>query len=207
MAVHVAVVDDGSVAIRGAAGVLRDSGHYSYVGSFDTVDQVTISPTEPAVLVTDPFSGTASNLSALSSLPGHVVALVMSAATQPETVRQALQAGVRGYVGKEVDVPSLLAAVNVVGAGGIYLGGSLNNLLMRCLDVQETVAPATPEALTPRERDVLVMVARGLTHKQIGTRLGLSKATVDTYVHRVRQKVGSVNKAGLTRFAMDLNLL
>lgn len=207
MAVQVAVVDDGSVAIRGAVGALRDSGRYSYVGSFGAVDQVAIPPTDPAVLVTDPFSGTDSSLSALSSLPGHVLALVMSAATQPETVRQALQAGVRGYVGKEVDVPSLLSAVNVVGAGGIYLGGSLNNLLMRCLDVQETATPATSEALTPRERDVLVMIARGLTHKQIGNRLGLSKATVDTYVHRVRQKVGSVNKAGLTRFAMDLNLL
>jgi two-component system, NarL family, nitrate/nitrite response regulator NarL len=207
MKVKVAVVDDGSVAIRGAAGALRDSDHYAFMGVFDTVERVTVPPAEPAVLVADPFAGTDSSLNALTMLPGHVAALVMSAATQPETVRQALQAGVRGFVGKEVDVSSLLAAVNVVGAGGIYLGGSLNNLLMRCLDHQETVAPATPEALTPRERDVLVMIARGLTHKQIGNRLGLSKATVDTYVHRVRQKVGSVNKAGLTRFAMDLNLL
>ena len=61
--------------------------------------------------------------------------------------------------------------------------------------------------LTARERDVLVMVARGLTHKQIGTRLNLTKATVDTYVHRIRQKVGAVNKAGLTRIAMQLRLL
>jgi DNA-binding NarL/FixJ family response regulator len=204
MAVQVAVVDDGSVAIRGAAGALRESGDYFYVGSFPTVDEVDIPQTGPTVLVADPFSGTESSLSALSSLPGHVVALVISAATQPQIVRQALQAGVRGYVGKEVDVPSLLVAVSVVGAGGIYLGGRLNDMLMRCLDVQETV---TPEGLTSRERDVLAMIARGLTHKQIGNRLGLSKATVDTYVHRVRQKVGSVNKAGLTRFAIELNLL
>jgi DNA-binding CsgD family transcriptional regulator len=61
--------------------------------------------------------------------------------------------------------------------------------------------------LTRRERDVLVMVAQGLTHKQIGTRLSLSKATIDTYIHRVRQKVGSGNKADLTRLAMDLGLI
>jgi DNA-binding NarL/FixJ family response regulator len=204
----VALVDDRSVAIRGVAAALCDCDQVTFVGSFASLDQVAIpNAGGQVVLVTDPFSGADPGLNALSSLPEHIIALVVSAATQPDRVRQALQAGVRGYVGKDIDVESLLAAVNVVGTGGIYLGGALNNLLVRYLDDHEDRVPVTSDGLTPRERDVLVMIARGLTHKQIGNRLGLSKATVDTYVHRIRQKVGSVNKAGLTKFAMDLNLL
>ena len=51
------------------------------------------------------------------------------------------------------------------------------------------------------------MIAQGMTHKQIGTRLNLTKSTVDTYVYRLRQKLGGGNKAQLTRLAIDLHLL
>jgi two-component system nitrate/nitrite response regulator NarL len=207
MSINVAVVDDGSVAIRGAVDVLRGCHLYCFAGAFPTLAEAVSGQvgTEPVVLVLDPFTAPNGSLAEVPTVPGHVTMLIMSASTQPATVRQALHAGARGYIGKEADVATLLAAVSAVGVGGMYLSRQLNDVLMKSLDGVEGAVPVAD--LTPRERDVLVMVAQGLTHKQIGTRLMLSKATVDTYVHRVRQKVGSVNKAGLTRFAMDLNLL
>jgi two-component system nitrate/nitrite response regulator NarL len=208
MTIKVGVVDDGSVAIRGAVEVLRRSEHYCFVGEFDGMARIpAVSEAEPVVLVADPFAGPGASLTDMASVPRPFAVLVMSACTQRGTVRQALQAGARGYIGKEVGVSTLLAAISAVGVGGIYLGGSLNDVLIKHLDGTDAGPPVTMTGLTPRERDVLVMVAQGLTHKQIGTRLRLSKTTVDTYVHRVRQKVGSVNKAGLTRFAIDLGLL
>ncbi|HEX5598091.1 MAG TPA: response regulator transcription factor [Micromonosporaceae bacterium] len=158
------------------------------------------------VLLMDPFSQADVGLDDVPNVPKQYSVLVMSACTHPGTVRQALQLGVSGYISKAVDTATLLDAISAVGVGGIYLGQPVNDLFG-----EDAAAPSPPRAalekLTPRERDVLVMVAQGFTHRQIGSRLQLSKATVDTYVHRVRQKVGPVNKAGLTRLAMELGLL
>jgi DNA-binding NarL/FixJ family response regulator len=206
MTIRVAVVDDGSVAFRGAADVLRGCHPYPFAGAFPAIEEA-ISE-HPAggrvVLVLDPFARADDSSAAVPTVPGHVAMLIMSAMIEPATVRQALHAGARGYIGKEADVTTLLAAVSALGVGGMYLDCGLSDIFVKHLDGTPGAPPAD---LTPRERDVLIMVAQGLTHKQIGTRLMLSKATVDTYVHRVRQKVGAVNKAGLTRFAMNLKLL
>lgn len=211
MGIDVLVVDDGSVAIRGAIDALRETSLCSFRGTAPTIEQARWdgSASGQLVLVADPFVDAGRCLNAVTAAASRAAVLVMSSATQPELVRQALCAGARGYLGKEVNVSTLLAAVSAIGVGGIYLGGSLSEVLREPPDIVAATVPAppSPNGLTPRERDVLVMVAQGLTHKQIGTRLRLSKATVDTYVHRVRQKIGSVNKAGLTRFAMDLDLL
>jgi DNA-binding NarL/FixJ family response regulator len=206
--IAVAAIDDGSLAMRGAVEVLRSHSPFSFAGVFTTVrDLKPRHHKDPVVLLVDPCLDSDVEIEALSSVPKTYAMLVMSACLHPETVRQALQLGARGYLSKSVSVATLLDAIRAVGVGGIYLGELLDNLFFD----QSTTAPATPHAvlgtLTPRERDVLVMVARGLTHQQIGTKLNLSKATVDTYVHRVRQKVGPVNKAGLTRIAIDLGLL
>ncbi|GAA3668191.1 hypothetical protein GCM10022224_035510 [Nonomuraea antimicrobica] len=62
--------------------------------------------------------------------------------------------------------------------------------------------PADQLALTEREREVLRRISQGLTHGQIATRLGISRHTVDTYVKRIRAKLGAGNKAELTRAAL-----
>jgi DNA-binding CsgD family transcriptional regulator len=65
-----------------------------------------------------------------------------------------------------------------------------------------SAVPAGGTALSPRERQVLTFVATGLTHDQIARRIGISPHTVNTYVKRVRSKVGAGNKADLTRIAL-----
>jgi DNA-binding NarL/FixJ family response regulator len=62
--------------------------------------------------------------------------------------------------------------------------------------------PAGQQALSDREKDVLLRISQGLTHGQIATRLGISRHTVDTYVKRIRAKLGAGNKAELTRAAL-----
>ena len=73
--------------------------------------------------------------------------------------------------------------------------------------VRTAVAPGRPEdpaphALSEREEQVLRQISQGLTHHQIATRLGISRNTVDTYVKRIRAKLGAGNKAELTRAAL-----
>ncbi|MEU8180114.1 response regulator transcription factor [Micromonospora sp. NPDC049044] len=207
LTIEVVPVHDGSVAMYGAVELLRAHESFTLLDAAQTTrDLPALGGGERVVLLVDPFSTCDVHLNDMPDVPKRYAVLAMSARTHPDTVRQALQVGVAGYVSKAVDAATLLDAISAVGVGGIYLGQLLNDLFK-----DETTPPPAPRAaldkLTPRERDVLAMVAMGLTHRQIGSKLQLSKATVDTYVHRVRQKAGTVNKAGLTRLAMDLGLL
>ncbi len=209
MTIEVMAVDDGSVAMRGAAEILRCHDGFCFRGMVPTIrDLDRPCPEHRVVLLVDPFSAGDVVLDDLCAVPKPYSVLVMSASVEPSTVRQVMQFGACGYLSKAVDITTLVDAISAVGVGGMYLGALGNEVFVER-------AAAAPDAgpyvcigkLTPRERDVLIMVAQGLTHRQIGSSLKLSKATVDTYVHRVRQKVGPVNKAGLTRLAVDLGLL
>ncbi len=203
---EVAVVQDGSVALLGAAEAVSRSGQWCYRADVTEPHHVLgLRSDPPCVVVIDPFDETGTINDSELACP-HVRFLVLSSSTSVDDARLAVGRGARGFLGKHADVSTLLDAVRVIGVGGLYFDPRFDAALMR----PESAADAGvggAELLTPREREVLMMVARGFTHKQISSRLHLSKATVDTYVHRVRQKTGSANKAGLTRVAIQLDLL
>lgn len=104
--------------------------------------------------------------------------------------------GARGVVSRSAPTRTVLGAVRAVADGGQFWTDS---------PVSATTAPGSAEpddTLSPRERQVLRQIARGLTHTQIATRLGISRHTVDTYVKRIRMKLNLGNKAELTRAAV-----
>jgi len=109
-----------------------------------------------------------------------------------------LRAGAAGVISKRETGESIVAAVHTV-----TCGTPLQH------DHQYNAAPASSEPadspnhqLSRREEQVLRQISRGLTHMQIATRLGISPHTVDTYVKRIRAKLGVGNKAELTRAAL-----
>src|SRR5260221_288404 len=210
MTIAVAAIDDGSLAMRGAVETLRGNSLFTLLGVYESISDLTALAVagQPVVLLVDPFGALEAHPGDLACVPKPYAALVMSAHTHVDTVRHALRTGARGFISKEAYASTLLDAISAVGFGGIYLGSLLDGMLADRLPGYSAETSLTAaDGLTPRERAVLVMVAQGLTHKQIGTKLNLSKTTIDTYVHRVRQKVGSGNKADLTRLAIDLGLL
>lgn len=207
MTTAVVVIEDRSLAMRGAIEILRENELFALLGVYDCIDELP-DAVQPVVLLVDPFCDLGTDLSRVACVPKPYVALVMSARTDIDSVRYALQLGFRGFLSKETYASTLLDALSAVGLGGIYLASSLAEILFENAADETGRFPLTQaDSLTRRERDVLVMVAEGLTHKQIGTKLSLTKATVDTYVQRVRQKVGPGNKADLTRLAIDLGLV
>lgn len=212
MPLRVAIIDDQSVAFRGLIEVMKHATRLELVGVFPAFEDPRLRafPSDTIVAVGDPFTH---DIRQSPLLPSNVPVVVMSASTEPADVRAALRAGARGYLSKGASVTSLVRAISAVAAGDYYLGSNLGASLAAAeapgaqSDTDQPGPSGLQQLLTPRERDVLVLIAEGLTHKQIGQRLGLSKATIDTYVHRLRQKVGSPNKAGLTRLAVELQLL
>lgn len=107
-----------------------------------------------------------------------------------------VQLGACGLVRRCADAPTVVSAVRSVAAGGEFWDSSV------AAPNDETAEVS--ESLSPRELQVLLHIARGLTHGQIATRLRVSGNTVNTYVKRIRSKLRLGNKAELTRFAMQL---
>jgi len=107
-----------------------------------------------------------------------------------------LEAGASGVICKRESIERLVEAIRAVTSGYCVSSGAT--------DAPSAARRADPPAhhLSEREEQVLRQISCGLTHSQIATRLGISPHTVDTYVKRIRAKIGAGNKAELTRAAL-----
>lgn len=203
----VVVVRDQSLATSGAIEAIRSCPEFQLRDICSCPSAVTSANSCGAVVVIDPFAhGDALTLPEVST---SAAVLVLTDRLLESDVRAALGRGVKGYLCKSVARDTLLHAVNAVGHGGFYLDNHLDGLIFSAAPpplVEELQDCAQPR-LTRRECEVLAMVAEGLTHKEIGRQLGLTKSTIDTYVYRISQKVSGANKAALTRLAVDLHLV
>jgi DNA-binding NarL/FixJ family response regulator len=118
-------------------------------------------------------------------------------------VLEALRAGVRGYVLKRQAAADLVRAIREVAGGAMYLSPAVSTIVA---DAIRSPAPAPEEMLTPREREVLQLVAEGKTTKEIATILGVSVKTADAHRTRLMQKLDLHDVAGLTRYAIRQGL-
>jgi DNA-binding NarL/FixJ family response regulator len=109
-----------------------------------------------------------------------------------------MQAGARGYLTKRAGPSACLAAIRAVAAGRVHLAADLTDALATHRDG----GVRTRGVLSGREQQALAYIARGFTHQQTATRMGVSKATVDTYVGRIRGKLRLGNKAELALAAL-----
>jgi len=131
-----------------------------------------------------------------------VVLLTMH--TEEHQIVAALRAGIRGYVVKTQAVDELVRALHEVARGGTYLSPSVSRFV-----VDAYLAGGGPPAdpLTPRESQVLRLVAEGKTTKEVASLLGLSVKTAESYRARLMQKLDIHETAGLVRYAIRQGLV
>ncbi|MEI6388694.1 MAG: response regulator transcription factor [Spirochaetota bacterium] len=121
--------------------------------------------------------------------------------TDTETLRAFLQSGAEGFVSKGVgDTEELALALRIVISGGRYLSPSLMGIEVPGF-LRNATAQHDKLQITPRERDVLVMIADGLSSKEIAFRLALSIQTVNRHRSSLLEKAGVSNAAQLSRWA------
>lgn len=132
--------------------------------------------------------------------------LLLSMHDQAEYVREGIRIGTRGYILKDSAGAELRAAIRTVHAGGTFFSPAVVKRLTTLTVEQAPGATALLDALTPRERDVLDGVARGLTNKAIAAELGISHRTVEAHRESLMKKLEIHNVAGLTRFALEVGL-
>ena len=143
------------------------------------------------------------------SCPGTRV-LILSGADLDEGVLEALNAGVDGYVPKDVGPEELAHAIRQIAAGGEYVHASLSRALTQRLataSARAALRPARPTPLSPREMDVLQLLSKPATYRQIGETLFISEETVRSHVKNILSKLEQPNRTQAVVAAVRLGLI
>lgn len=203
--IRIALVDDQTIFREMVAELLTDPRH-EIVGQFSTGEEALTALPHLAVdlLVLDVVLPDMSGLDVLRRLGAplrRTQVLLLTGSERPEVVQQAVRLGVDGIVMKGMPLSELREAVRRIGSGGTFFCATSQTLLRQV--TQNPVA----EDLTPRERQVVQLVAQGLSSKEIAHRLGLSAKTVANHRLSVMAKLGVHNVAGVTRYAIEQGLI
>ena len=212
---RVFIVDDHGLFRAGVRAELGDQ--VEVVGEADDVGPaIALIPRHlPDVVLLDvhlPGGGGQLVVTALKAAHPQLRFLALSASDAPEDVIAVIRAGARGYVTKTISGTELVAAVRRVAAGDAVFSPRLAGFV---LDAFATLAPAAasppsfdPELdqLTAREREVLRLIARGYTYKEIARDLFISVKTVESHVSSVLRKLQLSTRHQLTRWAAERRL-
>jgi DNA-binding NarL/FixJ family response regulator len=134
--------------------------------------------------------------------------LALSVSDAAEDVIAVIRAGARGYVTKTISAPELASAIERVAAGDAVFSPRLASFVLDAFRAGERVGgDAELDELTPREREVLQLIARGYMYKEIGARLHVSVKTVESHVSNVLRKLQLSTRHELTRWATEHRLV
>jgi DNA-binding NarL/FixJ family response regulator len=196
---RIAIVDDHPVARHGLTAILAPSPDLEIVAAVPATAQLPLDPAgaiaADLVILDLYLTDSRPALADIGRLAEKLPVLVVSASRAPADVLAALQAGASGYLTKHAAEDAYLTAIREVAGGGFYLSAQLADLLQAATGAPQPAADREP--LSPREQETLSYIARGFTHQQAASRMGVSKATVDTYIARIRGKLNLGNKAEL----------
>ena len=204
----VAITDDQRVVREGLRYMLSDAPGIDVVGEAESGEELlAIIGSEPVdVVLLDVRMPGMSGLDVLERLTEtapQVRVLMLSMHDQPAYVRRAIELGAAGYVLKSAGRDELVTALQVAAEGGTYLPPELMEPL-----VASMAGRTRPSGkLSPREHQVLQLVADGYENKQIATELGLSEATVKTYLRNVFERLEVSSRAEAVAVGLRLGLI
>jgi DNA-binding NarL/FixJ family response regulator len=211
---RVFLVDDHRLFLSGVRAELAD--RFRIVGEAVDVESAVegIRATTPDVVLLDvhlPGGGGKTVVEAVRRDRPDVVFLALSVSDAAEDVIGVIRAGARGYVTKTISADDLAAAVARVHEGDAVFSPRLAGFVLDAFSElgMGPGASLDPELdqLTRREREVLRLIARGYTYKELARRLGVSVKTVETHVSSVLRKLQLSSRHELTRWATDRRLV
>lgn len=203
------LVEDHQIMREGLRALLEARGHAVVGESADPTEALSeLLRLQPQVLLLDLNLGGRSGLELLAQLqrrhlPIRTVVLTMSA--QPRQVAEALRLGASAYVLKGSAAADLMEAIEAAVKGKKYLGADVADLALQVFTQEPDDDPLS--TLSPRERQIIVMVVNGQSSAEIGQTLHLSPKTVATYRSRLMAKLGVGDVPALVRLAVRLRLV
>ncbi len=194
---RVVIVDDHPVFRDGLAGLLNTLPDVEIVGSVGSAEEAleAVHDVTPDVVLMDlnlpGASGVEATRQVLVTAPATAV-LVITMVDDDDSVLAALQAGARGYILKGASADEISAAIRTVATGGAVFGAAIAHRLVTAPERRESAA--VDASLTAREREVLDLLANGLSNKQIARQLDLSLKTVQNHVSRILDKLQAADR-------------
>ena len=205
---RVVLVDDHAMFRTGVRAEL--GGRVDVVGEAGTVAEAVsvVVEAHPDVVLLDvhmPDGGGLAVLEAVSKQVPDVRFLALSVSDAAEDVIAVIRAGASGYVTKTISADDLAAAITRVADGDAVFSPRLAGFVLDAFRDAPSVPSVDPEIdlLTPREREVLRLLARGYAYKEIASELFISIKTVETHASNVLRKLQLSNRHQLTRWAAD----
>ncbi|HKB23812.1 MAG TPA: response regulator transcription factor [Methylomirabilota bacterium] len=131
-------------------------------------------------------------------------AILLTMHTEDHYVLESLRAGVKGYVVKTQAAADLVRAIHEVQRGMVYLSPGISQTIVQAY---LTKSEMPPDPLSPREREVLQLIAEGKTTKEVAGLLGISFKTAESHRMRIMRKVDVHETAGLVRYAVRRGLI
>ena len=207
MTIRVLLADDHGIVRDGLRAVLAGEAGLEVIGEESDGEAAleAVLRLKPDVAVLDVQMPKLTGIEVARKLAGqaHTSVVLLSMHKEDSFVQAALLAGASGYVVKEDAARELTSAIRAVARGDTYLSpriaGSVVGALRRG---PQTSAPQ----LTPRERDVVRLLAEGLTSKEIAARLAMAPKTVDGHRSAIMEKLGIHSVAGLVKYALKNHL-
>ena len=208
LSISVVLGDDHHLVRAAIIGLLSQHPDIRVIGEGDSGARVLdlVTAHKPDIVLMDLAMPGMSGLEAARQLserrsPSKVIAL--SSHTEAKWIRQALQAGVRGYVLKTETADNLGLAISTVHRGRPWFSAPVEEVITQ-LSLDPALAEIDPIArLSPRQRMVLQLIAEGHTNKSIAATLQISESTVDSHRTQLMRRLDAHDVAGLVRFAIQ----
>lgn len=216
MTIRVVLVDDHAVVREGLKVLLGSEEDIEVVGEAESGEKVleVVIRTNPQVVVMDlrlqNMSGVEATRVLRESVPD-VKVIILSMYDEDEMVVRALRAGAAGYVLKRAGVVELVKAIRLVTHEGAHLDPAIARRVVECLQkegmAEGYTRPEKGHDLTRREKEILKLVAQGLTNAEIARNLYVSVKTVQAHRANLMQKLGIHDRVDLVKYAIKSGLL
>ncbi len=210
--IRVLVVDDHTLFRRGIMALLSAEGEVEIVGeAADALEGTRIAAaTQPDVVLLDLNMPTLSGLQALPALKEaapRAAVVMLTVSEDAEDLVGCLQAGAAGYLLKNIEADFLIDALRRVARGESAISDSLTGKLVREVQSanQRAADPARP-ALSPREHEILLLIARGASNKEAARELGVAESTIKIHVQHILRKLNLSTRVQAAVYAAEQGL-
>lgn len=207
MLIRILIADDHRVFIDGMKALLREVEGLHVIGDAmngeQLIEQVTIH--EPDVVLTDIQMPVKDGIEATREIHKrfpNVKVIALTMLNESMFIKRMLDAGASGYVIKTIDKDELVNVIRKVASGEKHFSAEVTAQLMNNYSSQDPLS-----VLTKREKEILGLIAQGLTDKEIADKVFLSHLTITTHRKNILSKLNLKNKVELTRFAIDNKLI
>jgi DNA-binding NarL/FixJ family response regulator len=212
--IGILIVDDHKIMRDGLKAILRDSLDFQVLGEAESGEDAVqfCKNSHPPIVLMDISLPGLNGLDATVEILRHVPetkVVVLSMYDDEQSVIQAIRSGARAFIMKRASDIDLIDALRTVARGGSYLSPQVSDRLLSRIQkghYQDASRPSALSKLSPREIQVMRMVAEGKTSKEIAVMLDLGLQTVRSYRKTLMKKLDVSNVAGLTQLALKAGL-